>query len=98
MISNIKIPNEDLAEADLLETVDYDHQSGGLVRVVGQLRPDPLRPAYDDRGGLQIELGTYNLGKRELRVLYRAINLSRVAENESRRLCSPAANPPRCQG
>ena len=45
----------------------------------------PVRLVYDGGGGLQIELGPYNLGERELRVLYRAINAWLKSENHFRR-------------
>ena len=45
-----------------------------------------MRLVHDGGGGLQIELGPYNLGERELRVLYRAINAWLKWENHFRRL------------
>ena len=114
----VKIPDEDLAEADRLEAqakqTDDPDEAAGLTLVVNHLRtpPDypvlddprsetaellgrdvieefgvitryfpqenfwrtlPVRLVHDGGGGLQIELGPYNLGKRDLRVLGRAI-------------------------
>lgn len=46
----------------------------------------PVRLAYGCVGGLQVEVGPYTLGKRELRVLSRAINTWLEQENQSRRI------------
>jgi hypothetical protein len=127
----IKIPYEDLAEADRLQAhatqSDDPDEAAGLRLIADFLRTQPnfavldhprtevnedlgrvvleefgvitpyfpqdecwrtlpLRLVHDGGGALQIELGPYNLGERELRVLYRAINAWLKSENYFRRL------------
>jgi hypothetical protein len=127
----VKIPYEDLAEADRLEVqamqTDDPDEASGLTLLVNRLRTPPnfavldhprteanedlgrvvleefgvitpyfpqddfcrtlpVRLVYDGVGGLQIELGPYNLGERELRVLHRAINAWLKSENHFRLL------------
>jgi hypothetical protein len=126
MTSNIRIPDEDLAEANWLEArakqTDNQEEAVGLMLMVNYLRTPPHYPVLDDPrtedlgrdvieefgvitpyfpqddscrtlpvrlvhdqgGGLQIELGHFNLGMRELRVLHRAINVLLKWESESR--------------
>lgn len=55
----------------------------------------PVRLTHDFVGGLQIELGPYNLGERELRVLDRAIHLWLKSEIDSQRLHSTGNLPNR---
>ncbi|WP_131808944.1 hypothetical protein [Mycolicibacter sinensis] len=118
MASDIKVPDEDLAEADRLEAqakqVEDPDEAAALRRIAGHLRmpwcfpvmdhpraeenrelsrqvvkefgaiapyfPEddsyrtlPLRLAHNAAGGFRIEFGPFSLGRRELRVLHRAI-------------------------
>jgi hypothetical protein len=66
---SVKVPPEGLLDAAELDPLTpYTPKGDGWKSL-------PVRLIYNQDGDLQVEIGPYTLGRRELRVLYRAINV-----------------------